>query len=194
MPGSGAQVRRDDRSFEEFVVERGTALLRTAVFLAGDRQAGEDLLQEVLLRVYGRWARVDEPDAYTRRALVNAATSRRRGSGRAREDLVDFSDSSAGRPAPPDTKGDLEGAVGDRHDLLGALRQLPPRQRAVIVLRYFDDLTEAEIAAQLGCRPGSVKTHASRGMARLRELLGASAAAGAAGAPVGPDQAREVSA
>ncbi|ADP78631.1 SigE family RNA polymerase sigma factor [Pseudofrankia inefficax] len=194
MPDGGAQARRDDRSFEEFVAERGTALLRTAVYLAGDRQAGEDLLQDVLLRAYGRWVKVDEPEAYTRRALVNAATNRRRGYRRSREDLVDLSDSPVERPTLPGGRGDLAGVVGDRHDLLGALRQLPPRQRAVIVLRYFDDLTEAEIAAQLGCRPGSVKTHAARGMSRLRELLGASTVADRMGGVVGPDQVREASA
>jgi RNA polymerase sigma-70 factor (sigma-E family) len=174
MPEGGASERRDDRSFEDFVAERGTALLRVAVFLSGDRQAGEDLLQDVLLRAYRRWESVTEPEAYLRRALVNAATNRRRWHGRAREDLVDFD-----TDPPPALRcaADPAGPVAERHDLLGALRALPARQRAVIVLRYYEDLSETQIAAELGLRPGSVKTHAARGTARLRELLGAVAVA-----------------
>ncbi|MDT3441594.1 SigE family RNA polymerase sigma factor [Pseudofrankia sp. BMG5.37] len=185
MPDGGALSRRDDRSFEQFVADRGTALLRTAVFLTGDRQAGEDLLQDVLLRAYRRWDDIDEPESYLRRALVNASTSRLRWRRRAREDLVDWSAEGG-----LDRGGgvDVARAVGDRQDLLGALRRLPSRQRAVIVLRYFDDLSEAQIAAELGCGQGSVKTHASRGLSRLRELLGPGAAATPPQPPAAPSE------
>ncbi|CAI7978149.1 RNA polymerase sigma-70 factor, ECF subfamily [Frankia sp. Hr75.2] len=110
-------------TFELFVAARGTAMLRTAVFLAGDPHTGEDPL--------------------------DAAT----------EPIADI--------APDGTD-----ALFTRDQLFAALRQLPPRQRAVIVLRYFDDLTEAQIATAVGCTPGSVKTHAARGLARLRTVLG----------------------
>ncbi|OHV36960.1 MULTISPECIES: SigE family RNA polymerase sigma factor [Pseudofrankia] len=182
MPDGGGRPRRDDRSFELFVADRGTALLRTAVFLTGDRYAGEDLLQDVLLRAYRRWDDVDEPESYLRRALVNAATSRFRWRGRAREELVDWS-AVPGDGAEHASPADEAGQATDRHDLLGALRRLPAKQRAVIVLRYFDDLSEARIAAELGCGPGTVKTHAARGLARLRELLGPEAGAALPPAP-----------
>ncbi|MBL7502588.1 SigE family RNA polymerase sigma factor [Frankia sp. CNm7] len=172
MPDSGARARRDDRSFEGFVADRGSALLRTAVFLTGDRQGGEDLLQDVLLRAYRRWADVDDPESYLRRALVNASVSRARRWPRGREQLVAWDEPGPDLAVSPGGLVDVAGRVGDRHDLLGALRQLPPRQRAVIVLRYFDDLSEAEIATELGCGAGTVKTHAARGLSRLRELMG----------------------
>ncbi|SQD98452.1 MULTISPECIES: SigE family RNA polymerase sigma factor [unclassified Parafrankia] len=153
-------------TFELFVATRGTAMLRTAVFLAGDPHTGEDLLQDVLLRVYRHWRRVDDPDAYVRRALVNAAASRRR-RRRFREDPLDTAAEPIADSAPDGTD-----ALSTRDQLFAALRQLPPRQRAVIVLRYFDDLTETQIATAVGCTPGSVKTHAARGLARLRTVLG----------------------
>lgn len=169
MPDGGRSPRRDTESFEQYVADRGAALLRTAVFLTGDHQAGEDLLQDVLLRTYRRWRHVAEPDSYLRRALANAAISAARRRLRTRERLVDWDDPGVDVPAET---ADRTGQVNERHDLLDALRQLTPRQRVVIVLRYFDDLSEAQIAAELGCAPSSVKTHTYRGLLRLRALMG----------------------
>ncbi|MBL7502590.1 SigE family RNA polymerase sigma factor [Frankia sp. CNm7] len=170
MPDAGAAPRRDNRSFEEFVADRGTALLRTAVILTGDRQAGEDLLQDVLLRAHRRWRHVDDPYSYLRRSLVNASVSRARRRLRAREDLVGWDEDPAADVLAWPARDEI-GRVPDRHDLLALLRRLPPRQRAVIALRYYDDLSVSQIAAELGCGEGSVRTHASRGLARLRELM-----------------------
>ncbi|ONH32863.1 SigE family RNA polymerase sigma factor [Pseudofrankia asymbiotica] len=172
MPDGGAPARRDDRSFEDYVADRGMTLLRTAVFLTGDRQAGEDLLQDVLLRTYRRWRHVDDPDSYLRRSLANAAVSRARRRLRTRESLVDWDDPGVDEPAGT---ADEAGQATDRRDLLDALRQLTPRQRAVIVLRYFGDLSEAQVAAELGCATSSVKTHTARGLLRLRALMGPAA-------------------
>lgn len=153
--------------FTEFVRLRSGPLLRTAYLLcAGDRLAAEDLLQDVLERMYPRWRRINgSPEAYARAALANAATNRwRRRSRRVAE-----------APLTPDMAHEpLAGPhdlVGQHDDLLAALATLPTGQRAAVVLRYFDDLTEAETAVALNCRPGTVKSQTSRGLAKLRELL-----------------------
>ncbi len=152
---------RDERAFEEFVAHSGDRLLRSAVLLVGDRAAGEDLLQGALERTYRHWPRVSagQPEAYVRRALVNAAASRWR---RLRIREVPWeADTAVGQPDPADR-------FVQRDELIQALLTLPVRQRAVLVLRYLDDLPEAEVAAVLGCSVGSVKSQASRGLARLR--------------------------
>ena len=141
------------------------ALLRTAFLLTGDLHAAEDLLQDTLARMYVRWSRIStSPEAYARRALVNASVSRWRSRGRRPE--VPLS------PAHDQAQGDHSGAVTVRTVVAAALRQQARQQRAVVVLRYFDDLSEVETAALLGCSVGSVKAHASRGLARLRAALG----------------------
>jgi RNA polymerase sigma-70 factor (sigma-E family) len=159
-----ADIAADSPSdFEDFVRERGTALLRMAVVLSGDATAGEDLLQAVLEKVYARWSagsRPDNPDAYTRTAMVHAARRLWRRRARDREFLVS---------EPPETAlGD--GGANDllRVALLHVLATLPLRQRAVIALRYLEDRTEAETATILGCSVGSVKTHAHRALRTLR--------------------------
>jgi RNA polymerase sigma-70 factor (sigma-E family) len=156
---------RDSRGgeFDDFVRTRSVTLLRVAYLLTGDRYAAEDLLQEVLEQVYVRWSRVrTSPEAYARRALVNRAANRWRRRAR--------------RPERP--LGDLERAERDHADdvalrevLVQALLTLPPRQRAALVLRYLEDLSVADVAAALECSEGAVKSHASRGLARLREAL-----------------------
>jgi RNA polymerase sigma-70 factor (sigma-E family) len=156
-----------DQDFDDFVRGRSRALLRTAVLLTGgDRGHAEDLLQTVLEKMYVRWSRIDGPEAYARRALVHGAVNRWRSRGRRPE--VPFA-----APDPGAAPGDAA-AIVDLRDALGReLLRLPPRQRAVLVLRYFDDLPDAEIAAALGCAVGSVRSQASRGLARLRERVGA---------------------
>ena len=153
--------------FEDFVRARSAALFRTALLLTGQHRAeAEDLLQGALERAYRHWGRVcraGDPERYVRRILANAAIDRWRRLGRRPEYAL---------PADPAGRamGDHATDVAERDFLLRALAGLPPRQRAVLVLRYFCDLPEAEIADALGCSVGTVKSQASRGMARLREI------------------------
>lgn len=152
--------------FDDFVRGRAGALLRSAYLLTGDRHAAEDLLQDTLERVYRHWSRIaTSPEAYARRALVNGATNRWRWRRR-RPPEAPLSDTDD--PAGPDHAG----TVALRAVVRNALRELPARQRATVVLRYFDDLSEAEVASLLNCSVGTVKSHASRGLARLRTALG----------------------
>jgi RNA polymerase sigma-70 factor (sigma-E family) len=148
--------------FSAFAVSRWPGLVRLAFGLTGDRWAAEDLAQATLTRAYVAWRRVsraDDPDAYLRRILVNASNRRFR-RRRVTEQPGD----------PPETAvEDPAELVSDRAVLLAALRQLPPRQRAVVVLRYWEDLTDAQIAATLGCSPGTVRSQLSRALAKLRE-------------------------
>ena len=148
--------------FSAFAVSRWPGLVRLAFGLTGDRWAAEDLAQATLARAYVAWRRVsraDDPDAYLRRILVNASNRRFR-RHRVPEQPGD----------PPETmvEGPAE-LVSERTTLLAALRQLPPRQRAVVVLRYWEDLTDTQIAAALGCTPGTVRSQLSRALAKLRE-------------------------
>lgn len=153
----------DDReSFTAWATTRRPRLLRTATFLTGDRGRAEDLVQEALTKVAQRWPRLRDgsPDAYARQILVRDNISWWR---RNRLELVsDVPD--PGRTAPGDT------GVERRLLLLDALRRLTERQRAVLVLRYFDDLSEAEIALVLGVSAGTVKSTAHLALRRLREL------------------------
>lgn len=156
-----SQAEQED--FNAFVLSRSSALLRTAHLLTGDRGHAEDLLQQALERLVRHWRRIDgEPDAYVRRTLVNLATDRWR--LRARRPQESEPDGLDDLPA-----ADGHGSVEDRLDLVAALRILTARQRAVLVLRYFDDLSEAHTAHLLGCSPGTVKSTTSRALARLRE-------------------------
>ncbi len=153
--------------FEDFMRARSAALFRTALLLTGQHRAeAEDLLQGALERAYRHWGRIcrsGDPERYVRRILANASTDRWRRLGRRPEHPLPV---DPGGPAAGDHASD----VADRDFLLRALAGLAPRQRAVLVLRYFCDLPEAEIADALGCSVGTVKSQASRGMARLREI------------------------
>ncbi len=145
-------------------------LLLTAVLLSGgDWAAGEDLLQGAFERTLRHWPRiaVGAPEAYVRRALVNAATSRwRRMKARLREVPLVVDGSWTLDPADP--AADQADLLTVRDGLVRALAALPPRQRAVVVLRYIDDLPEADVAAALGCSVGTVRSQAHRGLERLR--------------------------
>jgi len=150
-------------SFEEYVTARGAALVRFARVLVGDQHRAEDLVQDALARAYLRWNRIvrtDQPDVYLRRAVLNGSRSwwRRRGS---RERPVE---QPTDRPAP----GDLGAETAERDALWRNLSRLPARQRAVLVLRYYEDLDDATIAAVLGCTPVTVRTHALRALTALR--------------------------
>ncbi len=149
-----------DEDFREFVESRYTDLLRTAFLLTGSSHAAEDLVQDALLLVMRSWARVENPIAYARRTIMNLyLNSLRR---RTREVLTAM--------VPEKTAGEPD-RVADRSALWPALRALPPRTRAVIVMRYWLDMSEHDTALVLGCSPGTVKSTASRGLARLREGL-----------------------
>lgn len=154
-----------EEEFREFVTARSAALLRTAYLLTGDWGIAEDLLQTALTKTYLAWKRLGEIGAvepYTRRVLVNTATSwwRRRWWGeRPTEHLPERAGADQHQEA-------LERDVMWRH-----LRALPPRQRAVLVLRYYEDLSEAQIAELMDISPGTVKSQAARALATLRARL-----------------------
>jgi RNA polymerase sigma-70 factor (sigma-E family) len=171
-----------EASFEDFVRARSDSLLRTALLLTGQRRAeAEDLLQVALERAYRHWPRIcrDGPERYVRRILASASADRWRRLARRPEQAM-----SAVRGGP--VVADRSGQIADRDYLLRALAGLPPRQRAVLVLRYFDDLSEAETAAMLGCSLGTVKSQAARGLARLRDAAGAPAALPTGQVPAAP--------
>lgn len=154
-----------EEEFREFVTARWHALVRSAYLLTGDRGHAEDLVQGALERAHRRWKRVDDPERYVRRVLVTAAASRWRRVARRPETLTEHLPETAGP--------DQHARADDRDAVRRALATLPPRTRAVLVLRYVEDLSEADTAALLGCSVGSVKSQASRGLARLRSDLAA---------------------
>lgn len=154
--------------FAEFVVARQATLLRTAYLLTGQAQDAEDLVQTTLVKVVPQWRRIrDDPEPYVRRVLVNENISRWR-RRRWREQTTDV--------LPDVLLHEPDGA--ELIAVRDALRSLAPRQRAVLVLRYYEGLSEAEIAATLGIAPGTVKSQARDGLARLRESLPAEDGAG----------------
>ncbi|MFC5827877.1 SigE family RNA polymerase sigma factor [Nonomuraea insulae] len=161
------------QDFGAFVATRATTLLRVAYLACGDRAEAEDLLQTALERTYRNWDRVrrDSPEPYVRRVIVNAAISRAR--RRAILNIIPMR-------VPPETAA-RSTDVDLRHVLMTALRGLPPRQRAVIVLRYWEDLSETQTAEILGCTVGTVKSQASKAMAKLRTALGETSVEGVIG-------------
>jgi RNA polymerase sigma-70 factor (sigma-E family) len=154
-------ARRDD-DFVAFVDARSTALLRTARLLtAGDQHAAEDLVQTALEKAYVAWPRIERKgaqEAYVRSIMTRAAIDRTRQRTRRGEVVTDQVPDVPVHQAGPE----------DRDHVFGLLELLSPRQRAVVVLRYYDDLSEAQIAEALGCSAGAVKSHASRAMAVMR--------------------------
>jgi RNA polymerase sigma-70 factor (sigma-E family) len=134
-------------SFEEFVAARSVSLGRVAYLLTGHRHDAEDLLQTALIKVAMRWSRVDEPEAYVRRVLYTQAVSRWRGRGRRPEVLTDQPLVEGGREPDWETRVVLD----------QALRRLTPKQRAVLVLRFYEDMSESQTAAVLECSVGTPK-------------------------------------
>ena len=154
-----------DEEFTSFVVERGAALLRTACLMTGDRQHGEDLVQSTLAKAYGSWSKVrraDEPLAYVRRIMVNTHLSWRRRL---------LSTEQVIESVPDRGTVDAQAAWADGDERRRALLELPPRARTAVVLRYFEDLSEAATARVMGCSASTVNHHVSRGLAALRGLL-----------------------
>lgn len=150
----------DDAAFRTFVETNGPTLLHAARLLTGDHHRGEDLVQTALTKVYLRWDRLSDPLPYARRVLVtsNIDSTRRRWWGERPTETV-----------PDDGRPDsaLE-AADERDELLRLLRELSPRERAAVVLRYYCDLSEQDTAATLGVAIGTVKSTCARALARLR--------------------------
>jgi RNA polymerase sigma-70 factor (sigma-E family) len=159
------QEAADAEALEQLLAQRGTQLMRTAVLLAGSRQDGEDLMQAALERLLRQGKRITgNPEGYLRRTLYNLAADRWRRQERLRRKLPVLGGGQ--RSVEPD----LTAAVDLRDALIRALHLLPPQQRAVVVLRHWEQLSEAEAAEVLGCSEGTVKAAASRGLRRMREL------------------------
>jgi RNA polymerase sigma-70 factor (sigma-E family) len=160
--------RQDDDAFEAFVAARSADLLRTAVLLTRDRGHAEDLLQTALVKAYRRWGRITgDPYPYVRRVLVTSAASWWR--LRSTQEIVSL-------PAHDQAAPDTTDAVDERERMTEALATLPPRMRAVLVLRYTEDLSEAATAELLGVSVHTVRSQTVRGLARLRTVLGTATA------------------
>jgi RNA polymerase sigma-70 factor (sigma-E family) len=148
----------DESQFDAFVVDRSPALLRSAYLLVQDEGLAEDLLQTALTKAWFAWRRIEEPEAYVRRVMVTTSASwwRRRWTG----------ESPTEAPEPPRPAAADEPAHAQ--DLWVAIGHLPRRQRAVVVLRYLEDRTEADTAYLMGCSVGTVKSQCAKALAKLR--------------------------
>nr|WP_174257561.1 SigE family RNA polymerase sigma factor [Phytoactinopolyspora alkaliphila] len=179
-------MKIDEASYREFVVARRRALLRTAFLLCGDWHLAEDLVQETLAKLYVSWRRVqrrDEMDGYVRKALVNTYIDNRRRPWR-REQVTDGSligsgdrddehhDRSSRAHSGPAGDPAHMGDPSLRQRLVDVLADVPPRQRAALVLRFWEDLSVEQVAGLMNCSEGTVKSQTARGLERLRDLLG----------------------
>jgi RNA polymerase sigma-70 factor (sigma-E family) len=170
-----ARLSGDGPDFEEFVAARSRSLFRTAFLLVGERETAEDLLQAVFEKAYPRWWRIrrtEQPEAYVRRMVVNQANDAWRARKGVRFLTLVEEQEQVDTPIPDPTE-----QVVLRDALMKAVRTLPYQMQAVLVLRYWEGLAEREAAELLGVSVGSVKSQASRGLERLRKLIG----------PDGPD-------
>ena len=157
---------RGDVGFAAFVREHTPALLRTAYLLTGDTVNAEELVQDTMARLYPKWERVaaaDVPLAYVRRALANGYVNQRRRASRREFAFADV-------PENPDQRDPL-GQLADRDAIWAGLSTLPERQRTALVLRYFEDLADDDIAVAIGARVGTVRSLISRGLATLRQQM-----------------------
>ena len=145
-------------TFDDFYAERWPHAFRLAALMTRDAEAGADIAQDVFAKMSPRWSTIERPDAYLQRALTNACSNWRR-SGR----------TAAGKLHLLVDRGDVEVVLDGLAD---AVARLPFRQRAVVVLRYYADLSEAEIAQALDCRPGTVKSLSARALAALSQGIG----------------------
>ena len=154
-------------TFQEFAATRLPGLLAFAAVLTGQRATAEDIAQEVMTRAYARWEMIgslDRPEFYVRKMVLNEFLSWRRRSGR----LILAGDAAAASQRT----SDLADRYADRSALLAEIGKLPRRQRAVLVLRYYEDRSDPQLAELLGCRPATVRAYASRALAALRVELG----------------------
>ncbi len=153
-----------NQQFQEFVAARTPALIRLAYLLTGNQHSAEDLLQTALTKTLVRWRslRSGNPEAYVRKVLYHEQVSWWRRASRRRETLV--------HPLPDTSSADPSGDTDLRIEMREALLRLTPKQRAVLVLRYFDDMSETQVADVLGCSVGTVRSQTHRAVARLRIL------------------------
>jgi RNA polymerase sigma-70 factor (sigma-E family) len=160
--------------FTAFVRARSSALLRSACLLtAGDRQAGEDLVQAALAHAFVRWGRIRDPnasEAYVKRIMFRMAVRRSRRKASSEVPIPEPSELAGG--AASGSSVFPQDAITERVSIWPILQELSVQQRAVVVLRYYEDLTDAQIAIVLGCAPGTVKSHANRALQGLRRSLG----------------------
>ncbi len=159
-------MRRPDDEYREFVESRARPLHRIAYLLCGDWHLANDLVQEALAKTFRHWRKVqraDSPDAYVKRILINEANRHAR---RHRNAAPPTDVAAEETPAP-----DLSNRVVDREVLVRALLSLPARQRATVVLRYLEDMSERETAAVLKCGEGTVKSQTARALGTLKNLL-----------------------
>ena len=160
-----------EQEFGAFAAAAWPRLYRAVYAVARDSRDAEDAVQNALADAQRHWPRVQaagDPMAYARRMALNALLAERRRAWWSRE-VADAGEAATRHTAP----GDHAALTTTRVTVLDALRALPPRQRAIVVLRYYDDLSEAQIADVLGCRPGTVKSQAAAALATLRRTLGA---------------------
>jgi RNA polymerase sigma-70 factor (sigma-E family) len=158
--------RRDPQAFADFVAARSAALHRAAYLMVGDAQLAQDLVQEALTKTYVVWPRLRDPgaaEAYTRKAITTTAIGwyRKKSWGERAVDAL-----------PEPQRAGREDDIEQRAWLWQALQELPVRQRAAIVLRYYEDLTEPQTAEAMGCAVGTVKSQVSAGLKKLRARLG----------------------
>lgn len=153
-------------SFETYVGTRSDQLTRLAFLMVRDRHLAEDLVQESLARLHRSWSRAqtaDNPDAYVRRIMLNQLLSWRR--------RRSWTERSVADPEPAGTCTDLSTEAVERDAMWRLLGSLPPRQRAVVVLRFYEDLDDDAIAGLLDCAPATVRSHASKALAQLRAAM-----------------------
>jgi RNA polymerase sigma-70 factor (sigma-E family) len=161
--------QRQTRAFEEFAAESGAELLRIATLLTPDPHTAEDVYQETLQRLAARWSRVDNPKAFCRRVMHNIVVDRARARRPHELRLFDTGEKSDPRSADPHHSIELWPS------LRAALDSLTVQQRTILVLRYFDDRSEADVASLLGISVGTVKSTTSRAIAHLRDFPGLAA-------------------
>ncbi|NKQ55927.1 SigE family RNA polymerase sigma factor [Amycolatopsis sp. K13G38] len=158
----------DERKFAEYFAAKQDSVRRTAYLLCGDWHRADDLAQTAFVALHRRWTKIRDPratDAYVRKTLIRASIDESRRPWR-RERHTDRV------PEPEPAGGSLDEQVATRADLLAGLEDVPPKQRAVLVLRYFEGLDVAGVARVLGCSEGNVKSQTARGLAHLRAALG----------------------
>ncbi|ROS41287.1 SigE family RNA polymerase sigma factor [Amycolatopsis thermoflava] len=164
----------DERDFAEYFAAKRDSVRRTAYLLCGDWHRADDLAQTAFVALHRKWNRIRDraaTDAYVRKTLVRASIDESRRPWRRERHVEQLPE-----PEPAGTR--LDDQVATRADLLAGLRAVPPKQRAVLVLRYFEGLDVAGVAKALGCSEGNVKSQTARGLANLRDALGEEVEAG----------------
>lgn len=156
-----------DEALTALYVQHYGSLLRLAALLLDDREASAEVVQDAYIKMHAAWRRIDDPDralAYLRQTVVNLSRSRLRRRLVARK--------HAPKPMPDAASAEYAALAGlERQQVVASLRRLPPRQREALVLRYYGELSETEIAEAMGCSNGAVKSHIHRGMAALAKSL-----------------------